>query len=110
MACTLSESAEQRLLKYSPGMAKQSARDTQAIVLLQRQFMTSQSLYGCPMTVPTLVVPGQTEEMILGTNIIKRLLTQLRETSGYWRLMSMPNHNQSDECSELLSLFSNTKR
>lgn len=68
------------------------------------------TVYGCRMTVPTLVVPGQTEDLIVGTNAIKRLMAQLRETNDYWRLMSMPSHNQNDECLEFLSLFSKTER
>lgn len=55
-------------------------------------------------------MPGQTEEMILGTNVIKELLMHLRETNGYWRLMSKSNDNESDECSMFLSLLSNTER
>ncbi|KAK0136929.1 hypothetical protein N1851_026899 [Merluccius polli] len=115
MACTLSESAE-AMLQCIPGISMQSAHDIVIVgcgghrVTPTAIYDLQVSVYGCSMTVPTLVVPGQSEEMILGTNVIKRLLTCLRETSGYWKLMSMPSNNQSDECSQFLSLFSNTER
>ncbi len=68
------------------------------------------TVYGCHMIIPSLVVPGQTEEMILGTNVIKRLLMQLRETDGYWKLMAKSSNDESAERSLFLSLFSNTER
>ena len=116
MACTLSESAEAMLLKYIPGNSKQSAQDIVIVgcgghrVTPTAIYDLQVSVYGYSMTVPTLVVPGQSEEMILGSNVIKRLLTCLREAGGYWKLTSMPSNNQSDECSQFLSLFSNTQR
>lgn len=44
-----------------------------------------------------LVVPGQTEELILGSNAIKSLLTLLRTTVSYWKLMTMPSGDGMDE-------------
>ncbi|XP_041960335.1 uncharacterized protein LOC121718947 [Alosa sapidissima] len=116
MVCTLSEFAEASLLRCSPDITKQSAHNIVIVgcgghrVSPTAIYDLQVSMYGCSMTVPTLVVPGQTEEMILGTNAIKRLLTQLKGTTGYWRLMSTPSHIQSDECHKFLSLFSNTER
>ncbi len=57
------------------------------------------------MMIPTLVVPGQTEEMILGTNAIKRLLMQSRETNGYWKLMAKSSNDESAECSISISFL-----
>ena len=116
MACTLSEPAEAMLLQCIPGISKQSAHDIMIVgcgghrVTPTAIYDLQVTVYGCSMTVPTLVVPGQSEEMILGTNVIKRLLTRLRETSGDWKLMSMPSYNQSDACCQFMSLFSNTER
>lgn len=116
MACTLSESAEACLLESNLSITKQPAQDIVIVgcgghrVTPTAIYDLHITVYGCSMTVPTLVVPGQAEELILGTNAIKRLLTQLKETSGYWRLLSTPSHNQSDDCREFLSLFSNTER
>lgn len=68
------------------------------------------AVYGCRMIVPVMVVPGQTEEMILGSNAIKHILTQLKSTDSYWRLVSSPNNGQTDDHCEFLSLLSNTER
>ncbi|KAL1279463.1 hypothetical protein QQF64_026136 [Cirrhinus molitorella] len=116
MACTISKSVEESLLKRNPDMTSQSAQDI-VIVGCGGHHVTPTAVcdlkaivYGCSMIIPALVVPGQTEEMILGTNVIKRLLTQLREAKGYWKLMSKSSNNENDECSLFLSLFSNTER
>ncbi|RXN14312.1 interleukin-1 receptor accessory -like 1-A isoform X3 [Labeo rohita] len=116
MACTISESAEESLLKSNPDMTSQSAQDVVIVgcgghrVTPTAVYDLKATVYGCSMIIPALVVLGQTEEMILGTNVIKRLLTQLRETNGYWKLMSKSGNNENDECSLFLSLFSNTER
>lgn len=116
MACTISESAEERVLKNISDMTSQSAEDIVIVgcgghrVAPTAVYDLKATVYGCSMIIPALVVPGQTEEMILGTNVIKRLLMQLRETDGYWRLMSKSSNNESDECCMFLSLFSNAER
>lgn len=68
------------------------------------------TVYGCRMIIPAMVVPGQTEEMILGSNAIKHILTQLKSTDSYWRLVSSPNNGQTDDHNQFLSLLSNTER
>ena len=81
MACTLSESAEAMLLQCIPGISMQSAHNIVIVgcgghrVTPTAIYDLQVSVYGCSMTVPTLVVSGQSEEMILGTNVIKTLLT-----------------------------------
>lgn len=116
MACTISKSAEESLLTSNPDMTSQSAQDIVIVgcgghqVTPTAVYDLKATVYGCSMTIPALVVPGQTEEMILGTNVIKRLLMQVRETDGYWRLMVKSSNNEDDECSRFLSLFSNTER
>ena len=39
-------------------------------------FNVEMEVYGCKMSVPTLVVSGQNDELILGTNVIKHILRQ----------------------------------
>ncbi len=65
---------------------------------------------GCKMIIPVLIVPGQTDEMILGSNAIKSLLTLLKNTDDYWKLISLPSGNGQNECLEFISLLSNTQR
>ncbi|KAL1251788.1 hypothetical protein QQF64_019584 [Cirrhinus molitorella] len=44
-------------------------------------------VYGCKIIIPVLIVPGQTDEMILGSNAIKSLLTLLKNTDDYWKFI-----------------------
>ncbi len=39
-------------------------------------------MYGHAVGVPTLVVPGQRDEMILGTNVIKYIISQMKNVQG----------------------------
>ncbi|KAG1925166.1 interleukin-1 receptor accessory protein-like 1-A [Pimephales promelas] len=87
MACTISETAEANLLEANPNLIKTPA-DNVVVV-------------GCG---------GQTEELIIGSNAIKPLLTLLRSTGSYWKLMNMPSGDGMDESFQFLSLLSNTER
>lgn len=65
-------------------------------------------LYGDSCTVPVLVVPGQHDDLIIGTNVIKFLMHQLNITSDYWRLISSGNF--LPECEQFLDLMANSSR
>ena len=100
MACTLSLSAEARLIECVPNLRAQLADDVVIVgcggheVSPKAMYELEVTVYGCRMIIPVLVVPGQTDDMILGSNAIKQLIKQMKETDGYWRLMSTPNNNQ----------------
>lgn len=116
MACTLSEAAEANLLRCTPDLKKYSAEDIVIVgcgghqVTPKAIYDLEVSVYECKMIIPVLVVPGQADEMILGSNAIKRLMTLLKEKDDYWKLMSMSVHNQNDEHCKFMSLLSNTER
>lgn len=42
---------------------------------------------GCIVTIPTLVVSGQVDELIIGTNVIKYLIHKFKDPSVYWKLI-----------------------
>jgi len=54
-----------------------------------------------------LVIPGQTDDVILGSNAIKRLLQLMKGTD---RIMSEPSNATDQDCRRFLSLLSNSKR
>lgn len=116
MACTLSEAAEASLLASTSTFTKSSADDVVIIgcgghrVTPTAMYDLSVCVYGCKLIIPVLVVPGQTDEMILGSNAIKSLLTLLKNTDDYWKLISLPSGNGQNECLEFISLLSNTQR
>ncbi len=116
MACTMSEAAERLLLQYKPNLQKFPASDVVIIgcggqrVTPKVMYELELSVYACKMVVPVLVVPGQTDNLILGSNAIKWLIQKMKETDGYWRLVSSPVNSEDVECHQFLSLLSNVER
>jgi len=116
MACTLSEAAEARLLESLSKLPKCPADDVVIIgcgghrVTPTAMYDLSVCVYGCKMIIPVLIVPGQADEMILGSNAIKSLLTLLKNTDDHWKLVSLPSGNGESESLEFISLLSNTQR
>lgn len=86
MVCTLSEAADMKLNQSTPNIVKNSA-EKYAIVGCGGHLVTPSaiydltvSVYGYRVIVPVLVVPGQTDEMILGSNAIRWLISQMKKT------------------------------
>ncbi|KAI3375462.1 hypothetical protein L3Q82_003792 [Scortum barcoo] len=113
MACTLSEQAEQKML--GENALSEPIPLTQEIVLVgcggtlskpKCMYEVEMKLYGESCMVPVLVVPGQRDELIVGTNVIRYLMYQLKITSDYWRLVS--SGNLLPECEQFLDLMANT--
>ena len=65
-------------------------------------------LYGESCVVPVLVVTGQRDDLIIGTNVIRFLMHQLKITSDYWHLVS--SGNLLPECEQFLDLMTNSSR
>ncbi|KAK0152244.1 Retrovirus-related Pol polyprotein from transposon 17.6 [Merluccius polli] len=114
--CTLSVPAVQRLLQQNPDMRQYSADDVVIIGCGGHQVTPSAicdvevEVYDCKMIIPMFVVPGQTDDMILGSNAIKTIIRLMRKTDGYWRLMSEPSSVFDEDCHDFFSLLSNTER
>ncbi|KAK0155302.1 hypothetical protein N1851_002360 [Merluccius polli] len=114
--CTLSVPAVQRLLQQNPDMRQYSADDVVIIGCGGHQVTPSAicdvevEVYDCKMIIPMFVVPGQTDDMILGSNAIKTIIRLMRKTDGYWRLMSEPSSVFDEDCHHFFSLLSNTER
>ncbi|KAI4812430.1 hypothetical protein KUCAC02_023818 [Chaenocephalus aceratus] len=115
MACTLSEQAEQKML--SENILSESIPLTQEIVLIgcggtlskpKCMYEVEMKLYGESCIVPVLVVPGQRDDLIIGTNVIRFIMHQLKITSDYWRLVS--SGNLLPECEQFLDLMANSSR
>ncbi|KAJ8367497.1 hypothetical protein AAFF_G00317200 [Aldrovandia affinis] len=116
MACTLSEAAEASLLQHNPDLRRCPADDIVIIgcgghrVTPKAIYDVDVVVYDCKMVVPMLVVPGQTDDMILGSNAIKKILELMRKTDSYWRLVSEPSGGSDEDCHRFFSLLSNTER
>ena len=66
-------------------------------------------IYGFKLLIPTLVIPGQTDDMIVGSNAIKQLIHLMKKSEDYWRLLAAPVDIADDDCSQFLSLLSNSE-
>lgn len=115
MACTLSETAEASLLASASTLTMCCATDVVIIGCGHRVTPTatydlSVCVYKCKMITPVLIVPGQTDEMILGSNAIKSPLTLMKNTDDFWKLISLLSGNGDNASLEFISLLSNTHR
>lgn len=115
MACTLSEQAEQSML--SENTLPEPTPLPQEIVLVgcggtltkpKCMYEVEMKLYGETCIVPILVVPGQRDDIIIGTNVIRFLMHQLKITNDYWRLVS--GGGCPPECEQFLDLMANSSR
>lgn len=95
MACSVSEDVERRLT--AAGVLDCGAQQDLDIVLVgcgghkvhpKRICNLQLEVYGCTVIVPTLVVAGQVDELILGTNVIKYLTHNSKNSGIYWKLIS----------------------
>ncbi len=86
MACTLSEQTELKML--SENALSEPIPLTQEIVLVgcggkqsksKCMYEMKMKLYGETCVVPVLVVPGQRDDLIIGTNVIRFLMHQLKK-------------------------------
>ena len=115
MACTLSEQAEQKMLSES--ILSEPIPMTQEVVLVgcggtlskpKCMYEVEMKMYGESCIVPVLVVPGQRDDLIIGTNVLRFIMHQLKITSDYWCLVS--SGNLLPGCEQFLDLMANSSR
>lgn len=86
MACTISETVDAKLSQSTPDIEKKLAADFVIVgcgghlVTPSAMYDLTTSVYGYKVVIPVLVVPGQTDEMILGSSAIKWLISQMKKT------------------------------
>jgi len=61
-------------------------------------------IYGFKFTVPTFVVPGQRDELIVGSNVLRPVIQKMKSTDKYWELVS--SHTSNPDCEQFLQLLS----
>ncbi|XP_055717354.1 uncharacterized protein LOC129810649 [Salvelinus fontinalis] len=110
MACTLSSTVVPRLEKA--GVLKSGSLSPTEVVLVGCGGLKTKpvgvcelnlSVYGSSVSVPVLVVDGQRDELILGSNVIKHLIRELKTTGDFWEKMSSSEHNGDDKLFRLLA-------
>ncbi|KAL4007957.1 hypothetical protein ACER0C_001809 [Sarotherodon galilaeus] len=117
MACTLSEEAEQEL--KSAGVALELSDIRTDIMLVGCGGVQvkpkcicelEMEVYDCTFRVPALVVPGQKDQLILGTNVIKHLLRHFRLSPHFWQVLSKPESAEAPEIVQFLNMLSGINR
>lgn len=116
MACSISQCAADKL--SSAGVLPEKKQPEENIVLvgcggLQTQpegfYDLEMQLYGVCYTVPTLVVPGQHDDLIVGSNV-KQLVHSLKTDDKYWNIASRHEHLSDPDVDNFLSMFTNVER
>lgn len=115
VTCTLSEAAE-RTLKDWNLIRTDSSKPTKKILTgcggnetkPKCTYELNVDMLECKMTINFLVVPGQKDEMIVGSNVIRHVTQQMRKTEWYWKSLSQPVQDNDQE--PLLNVLSNVDR
>lgn len=117
MACTMNVEAERKLKSAGVVLAPTEMRPDIVLVGCGGVSIQPESIYqleievyGHTVSVPTLVVPGQRDEMILGTNVIKYIISQMKSTHGYWRVLNRPESSGNEEIMQFLDMLSGLHR
>ncbi|KAK0139547.1 Transposon Ty3-I Gag-Pol polyprotein [Merluccius polli] len=113
----MSEEAEEDLFKA--GLLSEGAQSSKDIFLVgcggvhvrpKCIHQLNLKIYGQEAIVPTLVVPGQRDQMIVGTNLLKHLLRQFKQDPSYWRVMSKADSTGEPGIEQFLSMLSGITR
>lgn len=67
-------------------------------------------VYGSTFSVPALVVPGQKDQVILGTNVIKHILKQFKQSPRFWQVMTKPDSTGEPEIMQFLNMLAGISR
>lgn len=117
MACTFSDEVEKRML--SENVLPAPVPFKQEVILVgcggkatkpKCMYEVELKVYGECCLVPVLVVPGQRDDLIIGTNVIKFLAHRMKESSDYWRLVSSHFVEPATGCEQFLDVMANTCR
>lgn len=111
MSCTLSDHAETKLRDLGVVFEPQPVPGN--VVLIGCGGLSTQpkciydlniEIYGSRFVVPTLVVPGQRDELIVGSNVLRPLIQRMKSDPRYWELVS--SSNSDPDCEQFLQLLS----
>ncbi|KAL4009159.1 hypothetical protein ACER0C_003011 [Sarotherodon galilaeus] len=110
MSCTLSEEADSKLRAGGVALIPQHAPENVVLVgcgglLTQPKCIYDLDIevYGTRFLVPTFVVPGQKDELIVGSNVIRPIIQKMKADTKYWELINS-NYTGTD-CEDFLQLL-----
>lgn len=117
MACSISERGVEKLSSACVLPEKQHSEENIILVgcggLETRPegfYDLEMQILGVSFVVPTLIVPGQLDDLIVGSNVIKHLLHELKSDDSYWDLASRREYQSDPGIEHFLSMFTNVDR
>lgn len=117
MACTISKHAVEKI--SSAGILPEKKHSEEKIVLIGCGGQQTQpdgfydleiQFFDTRCVAPCLVVPGQRDDLILGSNIIKHLIHELKNNNDYWDIASRPDNKFDEDVQQFLSMFTGVER
>ncbi|XP_026092444.1 uncharacterized protein LOC113065403 [Carassius auratus] len=104
MACTVSPGVVSKLKDAGVALTDSGGSKTKPSGMCD----INMTVYGCTVQVPTLIVDGQDDDIIVGSNVIKYLIKELKSRGELIkRRMSV---NKDSEDSKLIQLLANVER
>lgn len=65
-------------------------------------------VFNCSFSVPDLIVDGQNADLILGSNVIKHLIHDMKVSSDFWEKV-FDSRGEDPDTSDLMQLLSNVE-
>lgn len=67
-------------------------------------------VYAVRFSVPVLIVSGQVDQLIIGTNVLKPLIREMKSNEGFWRVLDKPDQSKQSEDCQFLRMLSSIER
>ncbi|KAI7804921.1 hypothetical protein IRJ41_023574 [Triplophysa rosa] len=118
MACTVNEATASRMLEEKViTTVKQLNEQVLLIGCGGHQthpkcvYEVEIEVYGVQCIIPILVVPGQKDDLILGSNVIKYIMHQMKSSDDYWRVTGQScGMSLSPDTSQFLDMMAGLTR
>lgn len=113
MSCTLSEVGEAKLRAAGVVLSPQPVPDKVVLVGCGGLITQPKCIYELSIEVygfrfPTFLVPGQRDELIIGTNVLRPVIQRMKSDEKYWEMIS--SHTSDPDCEQFLQLLSCSSR
>ncbi|KAL1268812.1 hypothetical protein QQF64_034175 [Cirrhinus molitorella] len=118
MTCTVNEDTASRMLEENI-ITKEKELSEQVILIgcgghqthPKCAYKVEIEVYGIQYTVPILVIPGQKDDLILGSNVKKYLMHEMKGSNDYWRLTAQNcDMSESPDTSQFLDMMAGVTR
>ncbi|CAI5675080.1 unnamed protein product [Oreochromis niloticus] len=117
MACTMSEGAEKSLREAGALVSEPQSAERIVLVGCGGKQIRPKCVYDLTLTVhgvkcivPVLVVSGQRDELIIGSNVLKYLMRVMKHSDDYWKLVSVGSKHSLLDYEHFLDMMSCTTR